>query len=102
MKRTLVSAFELIERQNIYNSARNPVVCIYEWKYVACKLYNRFIRGSLSELQKLLQLLLLFKSDVRSFLLTFFLNDSIFEDPFNLLSSFDHRWVPWYPRECFP
>ena len=47
-------------------------------------------------MQRLQQLLLLFKSDVRSFFLMFFLKDSIFEELFNLLSSFDHIWGIWY------
>ena len=47
-------------------------------------------------MQRLQQLLLLFKSDLRSFFLMFFLKDSIFEEPFNLLSSFDHIWGIWY------
>ena len=47
-------------------------------------------------MQRLQQLLLLFKSDVRSFFLMFFLKDSIFEELFNLLSSFDLIWGIWY------
>ena len=61
-------------------------------KYVACIncIIKQYIKGSLQELQRLQQTLLLFKSDVRSFFLMFFLKDSIFEEPLNLLSSFDH------------
>ena len=51
---------------------------------------NSYIKGGLKELHRLQQLLLLFKSDAKSFFLIFFLKDSIFKEPFNLLSSFDH------------
>ena len=41
----------------------------------------------------------MFKSDDRSFFLMFFFKDSIFKEPLNLLSSFDHIWGPCYLRE---
>ena len=57
-------------------------------KVYTIKICN--IKRSLQKLQRLQQLLLLFKTDVRSFFLIFFLKGSIFEEPFNFLCRFDH------------
>ena len=53
-------------------------------------VYTIKICGMYKLYNKTIGILLLFKSDVRSFFLMFFLKDSIFEEPFNLISSFDH------------